>query len=89
MSDSPRPGEGWDWFGPGPAAAPVDPGPPELARACARLFATPDGRLLLAHLRRITLHRALGPSASDAALRGLEGQRALVLTLEALDRPAP
>lgn len=62
---------------------PDDPGL-DVARACARLFATPDGRLLLDHLRRAHLDRALGPDASDALLRHREGQRALVLTLESL-----
>jgi hypothetical protein len=32
----------------------------------------------------MTLERALGPDASDAALRQLEGQRRLVLTMRAL-----
>jgi len=54
------------------------------SRAAARLFATPDGRLLLAHLRRLTCERVLGPEVSDAALRFLEGQRALVRRLESL-----
>lgn len=56
----------------------------ELERACARLFASPDGRLLLEHLRRLTLGTALGPEASEARLRHHEGQRALVLHLTAL-----
>jgi hypothetical protein len=52
-----------------------------LARACARLFTHDDGRRLLAHLRAQTVGRHLGPEASDAALRHLEGQRALVAHL--------
>lgn len=76
---------GWNWLQDAPAA---DPAPAELAPACARLFATADGKLLLAHLRRTTVDRTLGASAGDAALRMLEGQRALVLRLEALARPA-
>lgn len=71
--------------GGGFASAP-DPGSAAIARAATRIFATADGALLLAHLRRITLNRALGPQASDAALRMLEGQRALVLMLEGLAR---
>ncbi|MCR9222332.1 MAG: hypothetical protein NXI21_19085 [Alphaproteobacteria bacterium] len=43
----------------------------------ARCFAGPDGERALAHLARITVERALGPEASDAALRDLEGQRRL------------
>lgn len=83
MSDQPAPATP-----PAPVAAPgAPPDPAELQRACVRLFATPDGRLLMAHLRRTTLDRALGPQAGDAALRMLEGQRSLVLSLLALSRP--
>ncbi len=57
---------------------------PDLAAAAARCFATPEGARLLAHLRALTLDGALGPGASDAALRHREGQRALVLHLLAL-----
>ncbi|MFM2045896.1 MAG: hypothetical protein RLY86_4472 [Pseudomonadota bacterium] len=78
-------GGGVATFHPGSAFAP-DPGSAAVARAATRIFATADGALLLAHLRRITLNRALGPQAGDAALRMLEGQRALVLMLEGLAR---
>jgi len=57
---------------------------PDLARQAARLFATPDGRAILDHLRRMTLERSLGPDAADPVLRHLEGQRHLVLHLLAL-----
>ena len=66
---------GWDWFDP--------PSPPEpgqrlvVARAFARAFSGGDGELALSHLRALTLERCLGPEASDAALRCLEGQRLL------------
>ncbi|CDL00888.1 protein of unknown function [Magnetospirillum gryphiswaldense MSR-1 v2] len=66
---------GWDWFAP--------PAPPDnaqrlaVARAFARAFSGADGDLALAHLRSLTLDRCLGPDASDAALRCLEGQRLL------------
>ncbi len=56
----------------------------ELARRVARLFATPDGEALLAHLRKLTLDRCLGPESTPDALRHLEGQRHLVLNLLAL-----
>lgn len=72
----------WPWPGETPAPAPTA----SLEKACARLFASPDGQLLLSHLRRQTQAVALGPEASDARLRHLEGQRALVLSLEALAR---
>ncbi|MFC7334733.1 hypothetical protein [Rhodocista pekingensis] len=80
--DLPDPSPGWPWPVLPAAAPPVES--LELARACARLFAGSDGQRLLAHLRRLTLGRALGPEAGDAALRHLEGQRALVLHLETL-----
>lgn len=51
----------------------------EIARAYARCFAGPDGQAVLADLRRRTLDRALAPDAPPAALRHLEGQRALVV----------
>jgi len=75
----------WPWGDPGPAAP--DPSGEDrtaLARACARLFTHDDGRRLLRHLRALTVERHLGPEASDAALRHLEGQRALVAHLDRL-----
>lgn len=55
-----------------------------LAAAFARCLSGADGRRVLDHLRAMTLHRALGPAAPDAALRHLEGQRALVAHVLAL-----
>lgn len=55
-----------------------------LARQIARLFASPEGEALLAHLRKITLERCLGPDSGESALRHLEGQRHLVLHLLSL-----
>jgi len=55
-----------------------------LVRSAARVFRGDDGACVLAHLRALTLERHLGPEASDAALRHLEGQRALVAHLERL-----
>lgn len=60
------------------------PADTELAGAFARCFAGIDGRRALAHLRALTLDRHLGPAAPDAALRHLEGQRALVAHILAL-----
>ncbi|MBT3661853.1 MAG: hypothetical protein HOA30_04375 [Rhodospirillaceae bacterium] len=56
----------------------------ELERMAARCFQGTDGENLLAHFRAITLGRALGPGASDAVLRHIEGQRQLVAYLSAL-----
>lgn len=55
-----------------------------LAGAFARCLAGADGRRVLDHLRARTLQRALGPDAPEAALRHLEGQRALVAQILAL-----
>jgi predicted protein tyrosine phosphatase len=48
------------------------------ARLAARCFRGADGAALMAYLKALTLDRALGPDANDAALRHLEGQRHLV-----------
>ncbi len=58
--------------------------PSELERAAAAVHASPSGRLLLDHLAQRTLSRALPPSASDAELRHLEGQRALIHDIKIL-----
>ncbi|MBF0167685.1 MAG: hypothetical protein HQL45_08635 [Alphaproteobacteria bacterium] len=50
----------------------------ELAPVFARLFRDADGVRALEHLKAVTLERHLGPEASDAQLRHLEGQRHLV-----------
>jgi hypothetical protein len=52
--------------------------------AFARCFSGDDGARALAHLRTITLDRASGPGASDAALRHLDGQRCLMLHIQSL-----
>lgn len=56
----------------------------EIEKNFARVFNSSDGRAVLAHLRKITIERVLGPNASDAELRGLEAQRALVHQIEQL-----
>ncbi|WP_448204518.1 Bbp19 family protein [Azospirillum sp. sgz302134] len=72
---------GWGWL----EAAPAIPVPADdPAPSFARCFAGPDGARVLATLKAMTLDRALGPDATDAALRHLEGQRALVATILAL-----
>lgn len=52
-----------------------------VARAYARLFATDDGRLVMAHLQGQTFLRSLSPDTPDSHLRFIEGQRALVHTI--------
>jgi len=80
--DSPE--TGWDGLAPSFAPPDGDDAARLLARQTARLFASPDGVALLAHLRAITLDRCLGPESSPSALRHLEGQRHLVLHLLSL-----
>jgi len=57
-----------------------------LAVSFARCFAGAEGARALAHLRAMTVERSLGPDATEAALRHLEGQRQLVAYLAALIR---
>lgn len=54
----------------------------DLEQNYARTFSTAAGTIVLQHLRRITIERVLGPNATDAELRGLESQRALVHQIE-------
>jgi len=76
MTSNPGP-TGWAWFedqdSPTRAAGEPDP-----CRAFARCFAGPDGQQVLAHLKRLILDRRLGPSASNAELWYLEGQRGAI-----------
>lgn len=46
--------------------------------AFARLFGRPEGSEVIAWLKHRTMERVLMPDATDAELRFLEGQRALV-----------
>ncbi|MDR1360706.1 MAG: hypothetical protein LBJ18_00120 [Rickettsiales bacterium] len=56
----------------------------DIEKSYAKTFHGTDGARVLTHLRGITIERFLGPDASDAALRALEGQRALVHQIEQL-----
>lgn len=56
----------------------------EVEKNYTRTFSTPAGRIVLSHLRRITIERVLGSNASDSELRSLEAQRALVHQIENL-----
>ncbi|WP_448192714.1 Bbp19 family protein [Azospirillum sp. sgz301742] len=70
---------GWAWFADPAAPSSEDPAP-----SFARCFGGADGARVLGVLRAMTVERTLGPDASDAALRHLEGQRQLVATILAL-----
>lgn len=52
--------------------------------AFARAFSGDAGRVVLGHLRKMTIERTLGPNASDSELRWAEAQRALVHQIETL-----
>jgi hypothetical protein len=74
---------GWSWFEYG--SNPTDNAPDmELCRAYARCFAGQDGQQVRAHLARTILDRRLPPTASDAELRHLEGQRCAIAGLVAM-----
>jgi hypothetical protein len=53
----------------------------EIGKCYARLFATEDGKRVLAHLHGLTLARSHAADAPEAQLRHAEGQRALMLTI--------
>ncbi len=76
--------EGWEALDRMSATAPVSERDPlkALQRSFVRAFSTNDGETVLAHLRKITLERALMCDAPDAELRYLEGQRRLVVTIQ-------
>lgn len=76
---------GWTWFEP-PPPPPGDDQRLKLARIFARLFSGADGETALSYLTQLTTGRCLGPDASDAMLRVLEGQRQMVLHLQSLIR---
>jgi len=70
----PPEGAGWSWFDMA-AAASEEPDQEELCRTFARCFTGSDGERVSEHLKRVILERRLLPTASDAELRHLEGQR--------------
>jgi hypothetical protein len=75
--NSDRSPAGWAWFEDREDASP-DFGETMLCGAFARCFAGPDGQQVLDHLRRLILDRRLGPSATNAELWHLEGQRGAI-----------
>ncbi len=54
----------------------------KLEHEYARTFSGASGRAVIAHLRKITIERVLGPHATDGELRTIEGARALVHQIE-------
>lgn len=74
------PPPGWPWQD---ALDPPLHGP-DIADVYRSCFAGPAGRLVLDHLRKLFLLRRVAPSASDAELRHVEGQRSVVAWLFAM-----
>ncbi len=56
----------------------------ELEKQYARTFQTPSGKVVLQHLRKITIDRTLGPNATDNDLRWHEANRAFVHQIESM-----
>ncbi len=76
-----RRSEGWDALV--EATQPADRAD-RVAQAFAHCFRDAAGALALQHLRKLFLDRRLGPAASDAELRYVEGQRSVVAHILAL-----
>jgi hypothetical protein len=74
---------GWGWFD-DPASEAPGSNRPDLCRAFARCFTGGDGERVIEHLTKAILCRRLGPQASDAELRQLEGQRCAVAYIVAM-----
>ena len=75
---------GWSWFTTeAPSGAPDD----DLAKAVQACFAGRNGDVVIQHLRTTFLDRRVAPTATDAELRHVEGQRAAVAYLLRLARP--
>lgn len=73
--------DGWDAL----TAVPLPVEQSDLvARAFAHCFRDGQGAIALDHLRKAFLERRVGPSASDAELRHVEGQRSVVAHILAL-----
>ncbi len=53
-------------------------------RLFARVFSTDDGQKILAYLHHITANRVMSAQATEEQLRHMEGQRALVQTIQKL-----
>jgi hypothetical protein len=56
----------------------------DLSKHYVRCFETPAGRVVLEHLREITIERFFGANATEGELRTLEGSRSLVHQIEML-----
>jgi hypothetical protein len=75
---------GWSWFSAEPPSSLTDD---DLTKAVQACFAGRNGDVVIEHLRTLYLDRRVPPSASDAELRHVEGQRAAIAYLLRLARP--
>jgi hypothetical protein len=82
----PEPVAGWAWFD-----LPAESGDmrDELCRSAVACLGSPHGRVLLRHLQQLFADRRLSPTASDAELRHVEGQRSVVSHLLQLAERRP
>jgi hypothetical protein len=56
----------------------------ETEKQYARVFSGHDGKMVLKHLRSVTIERVFGPNVSDNELRWWAAQNALVHQIENL-----
>lgn len=56
----------------------------DLEKHFVRTFNTPSGRVVMEHLRKITVMRTIGPNATNEQLRWVAAQCALVRQIEQL-----
>ena len=56
----------------------------DIAKAFARAFKGQDGEKMMKYLYSITFERFFGPEVNEATLRFFEGQKALVMHIEAI-----
>lgn len=77
---------GWSWFEADlPPTGNKESQPDRnLSQVFARCFRSEEGMIVLRHLKSITQSRGFGPTASDALLRHMEGQRQLVTQIISL-----
>ena len=54
----------------------------DIEKHFVRAFNTPSGRVVLEHLRKITIERVMGANATDEELRWAAAQSALVHHIE-------
>ena len=62
----------------------AEPEPDAVAERCARVFGSPEGKMLLADFRVLTIEKEPPANATDAQLRELEGERKFVRRIEKL-----